>query len=132
MLFIRSIAVPLRGVTPDTDPTTSASSAFYWNAAFERDRDKVALGKWLYWQLNCHFLKEGYGYADFMRGDEEYKLQWTEYCTWNWELIINRTVKARQLKLLKSVGARQPSSPPQTSSRLKPLLGENEVCEVQA
>lgn len=73
----------------------SKSTFSLWNCAFDNEFEDYCPSKLLFCELIKYAFENNYRYFDFMRGNDPYKLKWTNHMALNYSFEFPKTLKAR-------------------------------------
>ncbi len=88
-------------------------TVYDWNTSYDLEYSQYSLGKILLKPVLAYCFGKGYRVFDFMAGDEDYKLKWTDKVTANFQIAVRR----RNLKtgLVKGYSSLKKAVRPKTS-----------------
>lgn len=88
-------------------------TVYNWNTSYDLEYSQYSLGKILLKPVLAYCFEKGYRVFDFMAGDEDYKLKWTDKMTTNYQIAVRR----RNLKteLMKGYSSLKKTIRPKTS-----------------
>ncbi|MCX5800818.1 MAG: GNAT family N-acetyltransferase [Candidatus Eisenbacteria bacterium] len=78
-----------------------------WNTSYDLDYSQYSLGKILLRPVLAYCFEKRYGVFDFMAGDEDYKLKWTEKVRTHYRIGVRRkNLKTRVVRLYSGLKSR--------------------------
>ena len=74
-------------------------TVYDWNTSYDLEYSQYSLGKILLKPVLAYCFEKGYKVFDFMAGDEDYKLKWTDKMVTNYQIAVRRkNIKTELMK----------------------------------